>query len=123
VVDKIDFGRHSFTTRHGVMMNYMKYDAKTIEKQTGTLSVLSQLLTAVGVVAVLFGIVSVLLGIMTEYYLSESGIEDETRYGIEGLLSGISMFLIGLALAGGGATLKAIRSIAINCARIAEGSK
>jgi hypothetical protein len=106
-------------------MNPMKYNAKSIEKQTGTMAVLGQVLTAIGVVAVLLGIVSVALGVVTEYSISGTDIEDGTRfgYGMEGLLSGISMFLAGLALAGGGATLKALRSIAINCARIAESPK
>ena len=101
----------------------MKYDAKSIEKQTGTMTVLSQILTAIGVVAVILGLVSITLGVMTEYVISGTDIDDETRYGMEGLLSGISMFLAGLALAAGGATLTALRSLAVNCARIAETSE
>ena len=41
----------------------MKYNAKSIEKQTGTMEVLGQVLSAIGVVAVLLGIVSIALGI------------------------------------------------------------
>ena len=97
----------------------MSFDAKSIENKTGTMSALAQILTGLGIVGVILGSVAMLFGLATEFAGMES---DNSLYGVEGAIAGITMLLWGLAMSAAGATLHAVRSIAVNCARMAESS-
>ena len=95
----------------------MNFDQKSVEKVTGTMSVLGQILTALGIVAVILGAFALVMGLITEF---RELANDGPLYGIEGAVLGATMLFWGLALAAGGATLHAIRSIAVNCAKMAD---
>jgi len=97
----------------------MSFDAKSIEKRTGTMSALAQILTGLGIVGVILGAFGMVIGLVTEFRGMES---NNSLYGFEGAIAGISMLLWGLVMSAGGATLHAVRSIAVNCARMAESS-
>ena len=97
----------------------MSFDAKSIEKRTGTMSALAQILTGLGIVGVILGTLFMITGLITEFRGMES---DNSMYGFEGAIAGITMLMWGLAMSAGGATLHAVRSIAVNCARMAESS-
>jgi hypothetical protein len=95
----------------------MKFDQVSVEKATGTMSVLGQILTAIGIIGVLLGAFSLVMGLITEF---REFANDGPLYGIEGAVLGATMLFWGLALAAGGATLYALRSIAVNCAKMAD---
>ena len=98
----------------------MNFNPKSVEKQTGTMSSLGQLLTAVGVVAVILGAFGLVLGLLTEFRELDN---DGPLYGLAGALSGFLVLFCGLTLSAGGAILHALRSIAINCARMAQSEE
>ena len=95
----------------------MNFDQKSVEKVTGTMSVLGQILTALGIIAVILGAFALIMGLITEF---RELANDGPLYGIEGAVTGATLLFWGLALAAGGATLHAIRSIAVNCAKMAD---
>ena len=96
----------------------LNYDSKSVEKQTGTMSVLGQVLTALGILSVILGAVGLVVGLVTE--IRDLDLGESPVYGMAGVITGARMLFVGLALSAGGATLHAVRSIAINCARMAE---
>lgn len=98
----------------------MNCNQVSVTKVTGTMSVLGQILTAIGIVGVLLGAVSLVAGLYTEFV--DLGDSASPIFGVEGALMGATMLFWGLALAAGGATLHAIRSIAINCAKMADAT-
>ena len=95
----------------------MNSDQTSVTKATGTMSVLGQILTAIGIIGVLLGALALVAGLYEEYLGSSN---EEPIFGVEGALMGATMLFWGLALSAGGATLHAIRSIAINCAKMAD---
>jgi hypothetical protein len=100
----------------------MNFNQVSVTKATGTMSVLGQILTAIGIVGVLLGAFSLVMGLITEFReIANDGPPSTSQfYGMEGAVLGATMLFWGLALAAGGATLHAIRSIAINCAKMAD---
>ena len=96
----------------------LNYDLKSVEKLTGSMSVLGQVLTALGILAIILGAFGLVVGLVTEIRDLDMG--ESPVYGMAGVITGARMLFVGLALSAGGATLHAVRSIAINCARMAE---
>ena len=91
----------------------LNYDLKSVEKLTGSMSVLGQVLTALGILAIILGAFGLVVGLVTEIRDLDMG--ESPVYGMAGVITGARMLFVGLALSAGGATLHAVRSIAINC--------
>ena len=92
----------------------MAFNPKSVEKQTGTMSTLGKILTVIGITAVILGAFSLVMGIFADFV---------KPYGLEGVVKSVPLSFWGLVLSAGGATLHAIRSIAVNCARLADASR
>lgn len=84
------------------------------------MSTLGKILTALGIAFVILGALAVGLGLITEF--RDFG-DQGPVYGLEGVVTGVTMLFWGLVLSAGGATLHAIRSIAVNCAKLADASR
>ena len=95
----------------------MSFDSKTVDKRTGTLSVLGQILTGLGVAVALLGAFSMVFGIISEF---REVAMSSPMFGLEATVAGVTMLLWGIVLSAAGGVLQAIRAIAVNCARIAE---
>jgi hypothetical protein len=93
----------------------MNQSPSKVASYTGTLSVLAQVMTGLGFITMIIGGVVLALDLIGEFSASM----DEKEGFAVAILSG-SILLNGLLVAGLGQALMAIRSIAINCAVIAE---
>ncbi len=93
----------------------MTESSKKVASQTGTLNVLAQIMTGLGFITMILGAVVLALDLIGEFSATEDAKEG---FGVA-LASGMILFN-GLVLAGLGQLLMAIRSIAVNCAVIAE---
>ena len=93
----------------------MSQSPKKVASQTGTLYVLAQIMTGLGFITMILGGVVLALDLIGEF----SATMDDKQGFMVALGSG-AMLLNGLVIAGLGQVLMAIRSIAINCAVIAE---
>jgi hypothetical protein len=81
--------------------------------KTGVMSALSQVMSGIGFVAMLFGAVLLVFALISEF----SGDDGPFEFGEVATAAGL--LINGLLLAGIGQIVKAFRSIAINCAVIA----
>ncbi|MEE2908374.1 MAG: hypothetical protein VX527_11170 [Planctomycetota bacterium] len=95
----------------------MAFDVKSVKKQTGAVLVLSQVLRPLGFVAVVLGIVGIMIGLYLGFYGLNNNLE---MFNFEHVLTGTSLLFWGLILLAAASLLKASRSVAVNCARIAE---
>jgi hypothetical protein len=68
----------------------------------------------IGITAVILGAFSGLVGIFADF---------GPPSGLERVVKAVTLVFWGLVLSAGGATLHAIRSIAVNCARLADASR
>lgn len=93
----------------------MTVSSAKISSQTGTLSILAQVMTGLGFITMIIGGVVLAMDLIGEF---SSSMDDKQGFGVA-ILSG-SILLNGLLVAGLGQVLMAIRAIAINCAVIAE---
>ena len=69
--------------------NNSKYDLKSVEKQTGSMSVLGQVLTALGILAIILGAVGLVVGLVTEIRDLDMG--ESPVYGMAGVITGVSI--------------------------------
>ncbi|MEE2681594.1 MAG: hypothetical protein VX641_04400 [Planctomycetota bacterium] len=95
----------------------MTESPKKVNSYTGTLSVLAQIMTGLGFITMILGGVVLVLALIAEI---AAGADE--KQGLAFVLGSGAMLLYGLLVAGLGQLLMAIRSIAINCAVIAEKS-
>jgi hypothetical protein len=96
----------------------MSFSESAVVKRTATLSTLGQIMTALGAIAIVLGCIGLAAGLALEFTSGDrydGPLADAARIQV-----GISTLLWGLALSAGGAALHALRSIAVNCAKMAE---
>ena len=84
-----------------------------VAAKTGVMSALSQVMSGLGFVAMLFGAVLLIIALISEF----GG--DDGKFEFREAAVAAGLMIDGLLLAGIGQIIKAFRSIAINCAVIA----
>jgi hypothetical protein len=96
----------------------MSFSESAVVKRTVTLSTLGQIMSVLGGFAIVLGCIGVAVGLAMEFTSGDR--YDGPLADGASVLVGISTLLWGLALSAGGAALHALRSIAVNCAKMAE---
>ena len=96
----------------------MKFSESDVVKRTASLSTLGQIMTVLGSFAIVIGCIGFAAGLVFAF-TSADMYDGPLAEGV-GLLTGLYLLLWGLALSAGGAALHALRSIAVNFAKMAD---
>jgi hypothetical protein len=96
----------------------MKFDAVTVENQTASMTTLAQLLGIIGVLSVVVGCIGVAVWLVT-------GITGSGMMSFRGpplVATGLGSIIVGVIQLAIAASLRALRAIAVNCAKLATAS-
>ena len=91
-----------------------EFSSSAVEQRTNLLSGFAQVLTALGFVVIILGAVLLIITLIQEF----GG--DDTEFQTMEVVESAALLFYGLMLAGIGSGLQAIRSIAVNCAKLVE---
>lgn len=91
-----------------------EYSSDAVEQRTNLLSGFAQVLTALGFMGIILGAFLLIITLVQEFRGDDDGFQT-----MEVVESAVVLFY-GLMLAGIGSGLQAIRSIAVNCAKLVE---
>ena len=90
------------------------FSSESVQKRTNMLDLYSQIVTAVGFLVIILGAVLLVWTLIQEF-----GGEDGDFAVVE-ILTSLGTMLWGVALTAFGSGMAALRTIAVNCARMAE---
>ena len=91
-----------------------EFSSQKVEKRTNMLKLYSQIVTAVGFFVIIVGAIILIATLVQEF----SG--DLTEFQVAEVGDSVMVFVYGIALTAIGSALAALRTIAVNCARLAE---
>ncbi len=91
-----------------------EYSAESVESRTNMLSLYSQVVSAIGFVVMGIGAILLIISLILEF----SG--DMSELSMAEVAGTVMIIVWGLALTATGSALAALRTIAVNCARMAD---
>ncbi len=91
-----------------------EFSSQQVEKRTNMLGLYSQIMTAIGFVVIIVGAIILVSTLIQEFSGKDTGVQ------IAEVSAAVMVFVYGLALTALGSAMAALRTIAVNCARMVE---